>query len=65
MKKKIFVIDDDPLALQIIEAVLKSEGYEVEAFSEFEILLQELHRSLPELVIPIVGGEFGIKTTLI
>ena len=51
MKKKIFVIDDDPLALQIIEAVLKSEGYEVEAFSEFEILLQELHRSLPELVM--------------
>ena len=51
MKKKIFVIDDDPLALQMVVAVLEAEGYAVQAFSEFENLLQELHRSLPDLVM--------------
>jgi DNA-binding response OmpR family regulator len=51
MKKKIFVIDDDPLALRLIVAALESEGYEVQAFSEFESLLQELQRSLPDLVM--------------
>jgi len=51
MKKKIFVIDDDPLALQIIKAALEAEGHEVQAFSEFESLAQALQRSLPDLVM--------------
>lgn len=51
MKKKIFVIDDDPLALKMIVAVLEAEGHEVQAFVEFENLLQELRRSLPDLVM--------------
>ena len=51
MKKKIYVIDDDPIALQLIQGVLESEGYQVQAFEEFESLLQELHQSLPDLVI--------------
>lgn len=51
MKKKILVIDDDPLALQMIVAVLEIEGYEVRTFLEFETLLQELQRSLPDLVM--------------
>jgi DNA-binding response OmpR family regulator len=51
MKKKICVIDDDPLALRMIVAALEAEGHEVRAFSEFEGLLQELHQSLPDLVM--------------
>jgi len=51
MKKKIFVIDDDSLALQLIVAALEAEGYTVQAFTEFESLLQELQRSLPDLVM--------------
>lgn len=51
MKKKIFVIDDDPLALQMIVAALEAEGHEVQAFEEFESLHQELVRSLPDLVL--------------
>lgn len=51
MKKKILMIDDDPIALQLIQGVLEAEGYETLAFSEFEGLLQELHRSLPDLVM--------------
>ena len=55
MKKKILVIDDDPLTLQMIVATLEAEGHEVLSFSEFESLLQELHRSLPDLVITDVN----------
>lgn len=51
MKKKIFVIDDDPLALKMIVAALEAEGHAVQAFSEFENLLQELHKALPDLVM--------------
>lgn len=51
MKKKIFVIDDDPLALQTIMAALEAEGHEVQAFSEFESLLAALQKSLPDLVM--------------
>ncbi len=51
MKKKIFAIDDDALALQLIVAALEAEGHEVKAFLEFESLLQELHQSLPDLVM--------------
>jgi DNA-binding response OmpR family regulator len=51
MKKKILVIDDDPLALKMIVAALEAEGHAVQAFSEFEPLFQELHRSLPDLVM--------------
>ena len=53
--KKILVIDDDPFALQMIVTTLKAEGHEVLAFSEFESLLQELRRSLPDLVITDVN----------
>ena len=51
MKKRIFVIDDDPLALKMIEAALEAEGHEVRVFAEFESLLQELHNSPPDLVM--------------
>ena len=51
MKKKILVIDDEPLALLKIVALLEAEGYAVQGFSKFESLLQELHQSLPDLVI--------------
>ena len=51
MKKKIFVIDDDPLALNMIVSALEAEGHEVQAFLEFESLLRELHEPLPDLVV--------------
>ena len=53
--KKILVIDDDPFAIQMIVTTLKAEGHEVLAFSEFEGLLQEVRRSLPDLVIADVN----------
>jgi DNA-binding response OmpR family regulator len=51
MKKNIFVIDDDPLALQMIASALDAEDYAVTILSEFEALQQELQRSLPDLVL--------------
>jgi DNA-binding response OmpR family regulator len=51
MKKKILVVDDEPRALRKIVAILEAEGHSVQGFSKFESLLQELHQSLPDLVI--------------
>ena len=50
-QKKIYVIDDDPLALQIIAEVLKAEGHQVGAFSEFEELIEALRQARPDLVM--------------
>ena len=51
MKKKIFVIDDDPLALQMIEAVLKAEGYEVRSAISGELALHAATAQPPELIL--------------
>ncbi len=51
MKKAIYVIDDDTLALQMIVDVLRAEGYEVSSFSDFEVLLQAARQKLPDLVL--------------
>jgi len=51
MKKKIFVIDDEPVALQMITEVLEAEGHEVTTFLEFENLLQAAQQTLPDLVL--------------
>ena len=51
MKKRIFVIDVDPLSLKMIVVALESDGYAVQAFSEFESLFQGIRQSLPDLVL--------------
>ena len=51
MKKNILVIDDDSLALKMVVAALEAEGHAVKAFSEFESLLQELQKAIPDLVL--------------
>lgn len=51
MKKKIFVIDDDPLARRMVVAALEAEGHAVMEFTEPEALFQELQKTLPDLVM--------------
>lgn len=51
MAEKILVIDDDPLLLQLIEASLKQENYEVYVVSSGEEGLQLLNVVRPHLVI--------------
>lgn len=51
MKKKIYVIDDDPLALRMITEVLRIEGYQVSAFSEFDELVEAIRQARPDLVM--------------
>lgn len=51
MAEKILVIDDDPLLLQLIEASLKQENYEVYVVSSGEEGLELLNVIRPHLVI--------------
>ena len=51
MKKKILVIDDDKLALQLIVAVLEAEGYQALPFEDFEAALQNAREKPPDLVV--------------
>lgn len=40
---RIFVVDDDPVYLVIIEEILRSEGYAIEAFERSEALLDRVN----------------------
>lgn len=51
MAEKILVIDDDPLLLQLIEASLKQDNYEVHVVSSGQEGLQLLNVLKPHLVI--------------
>lgn len=51
MAEKILVIDDDPLLLQLIEASLKQDNYEVHVVSSGQEGLQLLNVIKPHLVI--------------
>ncbi len=51
MNQKIYVIDDDPLALRMITEVLRIEGHQVSAFSEFDELVEALRQDRPDLVM--------------
>lgn len=60
MKKKIFLIDDDSVALQLLVAVLEAEGYKAQAFLKFEDLLQAARQELPDLIMAdVVMPEFS------
>jgi CheY-like chemotaxis protein len=62
--KKVLVIDDDPNILEIIEFILKEEGYEVELSSNGQNLLLR-RNDLPDLILMdlwmpgIYGGTLG------
>jgi DNA-binding response OmpR family regulator len=51
MKKKIFVIDDDPVARRLILAILEEEGFEVTASVDFEEALRKVRQAPPDLVL--------------
>ena len=39
---RVFVLDDDPVYLVIIEKILRSEGYAIEVFERSEALLDRV-----------------------
>lgn len=48
---KVYVVDDDPLLLILVDAMLRAEGYEVETYESAEIFLESYSPSLPGCLI--------------
>jgi CheY-like chemotaxis protein len=57
-----FVLDDDPVFLQLISAVLKKYGFRCEAFSTSKALLQKLKLTQPSLCFLDLNVEHSAST---
>ncbi|MGM0547062.1 MAG: response regulator [Bacteroidota bacterium] len=60
-QSKIFIADDSPIQLILLEKVLEREGFSVQTFGDGSFLLEAVTRERPDLVIsdidmPILGG---------
>jgi two-component system catabolic regulation response regulator CreB len=55
MKKNILVIDNDPVAGEMIVAVLEGEGYAAAVSSNFEDACQKARQKIPALVVIDMG----------
>jgi len=47
----VFVVDDEPMLLELAEAILKPLGYHVRTFRDPELALKEFAAARPEVVI--------------
>jgi DNA-binding response OmpR family regulator len=47
----VFVVDDEPMLLELAEAILKPMGYHVRTFRDPELALKEFPAAHPEVVI--------------
>jgi DNA-binding response OmpR family regulator len=47
----VFVVDDEPMLLELAEAILKPLGYEVRTYRDPELALKEFAEVRPEVVI--------------
>jgi DNA-binding response OmpR family regulator len=47
----VFVVDDEPMLLELAEAILKPLGYQVRTFRDPELALKEFPAAQPEVVI--------------
>lgn len=65
MSKKILVIEDDPVNLQLVEFRLEKEGYEVVSARDGDIGLEKAQNEKPDLILldvemPNMNGYFFI-----
>lgn len=62
MKKKILVIEDEPVIAELISMLLEQEGYEVEGFSNIADAKAQLHGRTIALVLLdlVLGGQDGM-----
>jgi CheY-like chemotaxis protein len=51
MRARILVVDNDPCVLELLEAILSSEGYDVEARMDPEDVLRKLAANPPDLLV--------------
>ncbi|RKY77949.1 two-component system response regulator [candidate division KSB1 bacterium] len=61
VKKKVLVVDDDPLVVRVLQEPLKKAGYEVEVASHGLEALQKVKEKRPDLIIldilmPLMDG---------
>ena len=47
----VFVVDDEPMLLELAEAILKPLGYQVRTFRDPELALKEFPAALPDVII--------------
>ena len=47
----VFVVDDEPMLLELAEAILKPMGYQVRTFRDPELALKEFSASAPDVII--------------
>ena len=47
----VFVVDDEPMLLELAEAILKPMGYQVRTFRNPELALREFSAAQPDVVI--------------
>jgi len=60
-KKKVLVVDDDPLIIRMYERKLRNDGYDVRIAHSGEEVLTALHRDLPDIILldimmPVMNG---------
>jgi CheY-like chemotaxis protein len=62
-RRTIFLIDDDPLLVEVLGELLREEGYELEAFTDAPAALARLRTGVrPDVVLldyimPVMNGE--------
>jgi DNA-binding response OmpR family regulator len=63
MKKKVLVVDDEVSILRVIEIILSSNNYEVEAISKWEYLPYSVEYFKPDLILldVFLGGADGME----
>lgn len=66
MKKKIFIVDDDPTSLKAVEGVLTLHGYEVQASSHAQDIENKVRAFAPQLIVmdlmmPNVDGNQAVQ----
>ncbi|RYG20411.1 MAG: response regulator, partial [Chitinophagaceae bacterium] len=59
MQKKILYLDDDPLALFILETILSEEGYSVKSIRTSDLLFPLIKSFHPDLIILDIKLEDG------
>ena len=50
-EKLIYIVDDDPFILKLVEKSLEKEGYRVKLFEYGEECLKELDEEVPDLIV--------------
>lgn len=51
MKKKVFILDDNPHILEAIQLILESEGYGVKATAKADEIMRQVKGYMPDIIL--------------